>query len=41
MKDHSDDRQYSTGEIALSMSIVFISLAVPTLAGLIYYLFYL
>jgi hypothetical protein len=36
-----DDRMYSTGEIALAMTIVFTTLTLPTLAGAVYYFFYL
>lgn len=36
-----DPRQYTTAEIALSMFLVFGVLTLPTLAGLIYYLWYL
>lgn len=35
------DRLYSTGEIVLSMIIVFTFLTIPTLAGAIYYFFFM
>lgn len=41
MSDENEDRLYSTGEIALSMIIVFTTLTIPTVAGLVYYFFYL
>lgn len=36
-----DDRRYTTAEIALSMSLVFGVLTLPTIAGLVYYLWFL
>jgi len=36
-----EERSYTTGEIALSMGIVFVTLTLPTLAGLVYYLWFL
>lgn len=34
-------RHYSTGEIVLAMAIVFTTLTLPTIAGAVYYFFYL
>ncbi len=42
MSSETDEaRHYTTGEIALSMILVFGVLTLPTLAGLVYYLWYL
>lgn len=40
MDDEETDRLYSTGEIVLAMVIVFVTLTIPTLAGLVYYVWF-
>ena len=41
MSNENKDRLYSTGEIALSMVIVFTTLTIPTVAGFVYYFFFM
>lgn len=41
MNDSESQRLYTTGEIVLAAVIVLVVLTVPTLAGLVYYLWFL